>query len=73
MRTLPHLAQGKYGKADAGLVALCLTVSLDIGPMLALWLGCGFAAVGSVLSFLRCCRAGAAHAAWHAPAICLIA
>lgn len=37
----------------AALVALCLTLSLDIGPVLALWLGCGFAAAGSVLSVLR--------------------
>ncbi|HEY4250113.1 MAG TPA: MFS transporter [Roseomonas sp.] len=39
--------------SGAALVALCLTISLDIGPVLALWLGCGFAAVGSVMSFLR--------------------
>ncbi len=39
--------------AGAALVALCLSLSSDRGPTLALWLGCGFAALGSVTSFLR--------------------
>jgi DHA2 family multidrug resistance protein-like MFS transporter len=37
----------------AALVALCLTASNDSGPELALWMGSGFAAVGSIVSFLR--------------------
>ncbi|CAN5277409.1 MFS transporter [soil metagenome] len=37
----------------AALVALCLLLSPLHGPVYALWLGCGFAAVGSVMSFLR--------------------
>jgi DHA2 family multidrug resistance protein-like MFS transporter len=37
----------------AALVALCLTMAHDKGPELALWLGGGFAAFGSLASFLR--------------------
>ncbi len=37
----------------AALVALCLNVSPARGPTLALWLGCGFSALGSLASFLR--------------------
>jgi DHA2 family multidrug resistance protein-like MFS transporter len=37
----------------AALVALCLLVSQTHGSLVALWLGCGFAAVGSAMSFLR--------------------
>lgn len=37
----------------AALVALCLLVSTEHGAIVALWLGCGFAAFGSVMSFLR--------------------
>jgi MFS transporter, DHA2 family, multidrug resistance protein len=37
----------------AALVALCFTASRDAGPELALWVGSGFAAVGSIVSFLR--------------------
>ncbi len=37
----------------SALVALCLLVSLEHGSVTALWLGCGFAAVGSAMSFLR--------------------
>ena len=37
----------------AALVALCFTASRDTGPELALWVGSGFAAVGSIVSFLR--------------------
>jgi MFS transporter, DHA2 family, multidrug resistance protein len=37
----------------AALVALCFTASRDAGPELALWVGSGFAAVGSAVSFLR--------------------
>ena len=37
----------------AALVALCFHVSLPGGPAIALWLGCGFALVGSLLSGLR--------------------
>jgi DHA2 family multidrug resistance protein-like MFS transporter len=37
----------------AALVALCLTVSHDRGPELALWLGAGFSAAGCIASFLR--------------------
>lgn len=39
--------------AGAALVALCLGLSSDRGPTLALWLGCAFSALGSVMSFLR--------------------
>ncbi|MBV8473703.1 MAG: MFS transporter [Hyphomicrobiales bacterium] len=44
--------------AGAALVALCLTASPERGPALALWLGCGFAALGCVMSFLRLIAAG---------------
>lgn len=37
----------------AALVALCLTISPVTGPELALWMGCCFAAAGSVASMLR--------------------
>ena len=37
----------------AALVALCLTVAGTRGPELALWVGSGFAAAGSLISFLR--------------------
>src|SRR5580704_1099396 len=37
----------------AALAALCFTASRDTGPELALWVGSGFAAVGSAVSFLR--------------------
>ncbi|QJI28523.1 MFS transporter [Pseudomonas sp. ADAK18] len=37
----------------ASLVALCFHLSLSSGPQYALWLGCGFALVGSVASGLR--------------------
>lgn len=37
----------------AALVALCLTISPVTGPELALWMGCCFAAIGSVTSLLR--------------------
>ena len=37
----------------AALVALCLTASHTKGPVLAIWAGGGFAAAGSVMSFLR--------------------
>ena len=37
----------------AALVALCLNLSPGRGPELALWLGCGFSAAGSLTSFLR--------------------
>jgi DHA2 family multidrug resistance protein-like MFS transporter len=37
----------------AALVALCLTSAGVLGPELALWLGAGFATVGSLMSFLR--------------------
>ncbi len=37
----------------AALVALCLTVSRDSGPELALWTGAIFAGAGSIASFLR--------------------
>jgi DHA2 family multidrug resistance protein-like MFS transporter len=37
----------------AALVALCFTASHDTGPEIALWMGSGFAAVGSVVSLLR--------------------
>jgi DHA2 family multidrug resistance protein-like MFS transporter len=37
----------------AALVALCLTVSRENGPELALWTGAAFAGTGSVVSFLR--------------------
>ncbi len=37
----------------AALVALCLTASIEKGPELALWMGVGFAAIGSIVSFLR--------------------
>jgi MFS transporter, DHA2 family, multidrug resistance protein len=37
----------------AALVALCLTISPVTGPELALWMGCCFAAIGSVASMLR--------------------
>ncbi len=39
--------------AGAALVALCLNISPEIGPVTALWLGSIFAALGSVASFLR--------------------
>ncbi len=37
----------------AALVALCLTLSRESGLVVALWLGFGFAALGSAVSFLR--------------------
>jgi MFS transporter, DHA2 family, multidrug resistance protein len=37
----------------AALVALCFTASHGNGPELALWMGSVFAAVGSIVSFLR--------------------
>ncbi len=37
----------------ATLVALCLTVSRESGLVVALWLGFGFSALGSAVSFLR--------------------
>ena len=37
----------------AALVALCLTFSRNTGLMAALWLGFAFAALGSMMSFLR--------------------
>jgi len=37
----------------AAIVALCLNLSPDAGSTIALWLGCGFAALGSLTSFLR--------------------
>lgn len=37
----------------AALVALCFVVAGPNGPFLALWLGCGFAAVASAASFAR--------------------
>lgn len=37
----------------AALVALCLTFSGDRGADLSLWLGCGFALLGSIASVLR--------------------
>jgi len=37
----------------AALVALCLTVSQERGPLLALWLGCAFSGLGSLASFSR--------------------
>ena len=38
----------------AALVALCLMLAQgDTGPDIALWLGCGFAGVGCIVSFLR--------------------
>jgi len=37
----------------AALVALCFSASHETGLELALWMGSGFAAVGSVVSFLR--------------------
>lgn len=40
----------------AALVALCLTISSSDGPVLALWLGCGFALAGSLASVLRLLR-----------------
>jgi DHA2 family multidrug resistance protein-like MFS transporter len=43
----------------AALVALCLTASHDRGPELALWMGSGFAAIGSVVSVLRLVPAAA--------------
>lgn len=46
----------------AALVALCLTVSRDRGPELALWLGSAFAAVGGAASFLRLLPAPARRA-----------
>jgi DHA2 family multidrug resistance protein-like MFS transporter len=39
--------------AGAALVALCLSLSTEIGPVTALWLGSIFAAFGSLASFLR--------------------
>lgn len=39
--------------AGAALVALCLNVSPQSGPTLALWLGCGASALGCVASVLR--------------------
>jgi DHA2 family multidrug resistance protein-like MFS transporter len=37
----------------AALVALCFALSVERGPALALWLGCGFAVLASVASLLR--------------------
>jgi MFS transporter, DHA2 family, multidrug resistance protein len=37
----------------AALVALCFSASHETGLELALWMGSGFAAVGSIVSFLR--------------------
>ena len=37
----------------AALVALCFSASRETGLELALWMGSGFAAVGSIVSFLR--------------------
>lgn len=37
----------------AATVALCLTLSGSAGPILALWIGCLFAGIGSVASVLR--------------------
>ena len=37
----------------AAIVALCLSVHPVQGAVLALWVGCGAAALGSVVSFLR--------------------
>ena len=45
--------------SGAALVALCLTVSRDRGPELALWMGSGFAAIGSIVSVLRLAPASA--------------
>jgi DHA2 family multidrug resistance protein-like MFS transporter len=39
--------------AGAALVALCMNISSEIGPVTALWLGSIFAALGSLASFLR--------------------
>lgn len=39
--------------SGAALVALSFQIWLDQGPWVALWLGIGFSAVGSVASFLR--------------------
>jgi len=39
--------------AGAALVALCFHLSMQRGPVFALWLGCAFALAGSVASGLR--------------------
>lgn len=41
----------------AALVALCLTRANIAGPELALWMGCAFAGIGSVVSLLRLMQA----------------
>jgi DHA2 family multidrug resistance protein-like MFS transporter len=44
----------QFGQTSgAALVALCFGMSVTDGPRLALWLGCGFAAAGTVASLLR--------------------
>jgi DHA2 family multidrug resistance protein-like MFS transporter len=44
----------QFGQTSgAAMVALCFGLSAMDGPRLALWLGCGFAAVGTIVSLLR--------------------